>query len=700
MKEKEPPDPPGSGLSRRRFLALAAAMGASLAWAREESPARAAWRERRDLFPEGVASGDPTPDSVLLWTRRPFDDGRNRARLTVEVAADQSFHRVVTSAPATVSAESDWTCRVLAGGLKPARAYWYRFTDEQGQGSRIGRTLTAPAAADPRPVKFAFVSCQNANQGAQNAYRRMIFEDERAAPADQLGFVLHLGDFIYEIVWYPEDRPQGMYDRRLRDVVRYRSGEKISDFHIPTTVDDYRAVYRGYLRDPDLQDARARWPFVVIWDNHEFSWLGWQSLQQFNGQTRPAQTRKVAANQAWWEYQPARVAKPSGPSLERFDPPQVKDVPVERFDDHGLGLEPNNLAAIRSLRGYRALRWGRHLDLVITDQRSYRSQDPAIRPEAKRLASPDFPDMLPEEALEILDAGRACAGGKPPDTIRYGDTQVPNFRKDEPPQTILGAEQKAWFKERLRTSQATWKIWGNTTGTLDWRYDPQNLPAGVTKPWPGSGYACFPAGDHGSAYRERAEIYDFVREQGITGFATVAGDRHSFWAGLAAKALPPRAFDPVGIAFIVGSISAPGVVEAYEYRLPKDHPLRPLFLAEQGAGQKPLPAINLLMRHGVRACLEYQRSRDANRARALSNPSLAPHLAFVDMAGHGYATVRVSGDLLETEFVCIPRPLERSPGEDGGPLRYRVRHRARLWRKGERPRLEQQVVEGDPGFAI
>ena len=63
----------------------------------------------------------------------------------------------------------------------------------------------------------------------------MIFEDERAPEAERIGFVLHLGDFIYEIVWYPEDRPQGMYDRKIPDVVRYPNGEKISDFHIPTT---------------------------------------------------------------------------------------------------------------------------------------------------------------------------------------------------------------------------------------------------------------------------------------------------------------------------------------------------------------------------------------------------------------------------------------------------------------------------------
>ncbi len=89
----------------------------------------------------------------------------------------------------------------------------------------------------------------------------MIFEDERAPELDRLSFLLHLGDFIYEIVWYPEDRPQGMYGRRLRDIVRYEHGEKVRDFHIPMTVSDYRAVYRAYLHDPDLQDARARWPF-------------------------------------------------------------------------------------------------------------------------------------------------------------------------------------------------------------------------------------------------------------------------------------------------------------------------------------------------------------------------------------------------------------------------------------------------------
>ena len=80
----------------------------------------------------------------------------------------------------------------------------------------------------PEPCGSLLSSCQNANQGAQNAYRRMIFEDERAPRQEQLDFVLHLGDFIYEIVWYPEDRPQGMYDRRIRDIVRYQTRGKDS----------------------------------------------------------------------------------------------------------------------------------------------------------------------------------------------------------------------------------------------------------------------------------------------------------------------------------------------------------------------------------------------------------------------------------------------------------------------------------------
>jgi alkaline phosphatase D len=694
-----------STITRRSFLRIAAALGATAAWGSPfGAKSHIAWRERRDLFPEGVASGDPDSTSVLLWTRRPPASGASNEplplKLNVEVAEDEMFTHVVATAAAPVSSASDWTCRVLVGGLKPSRVYWYRFTDSEGFGSRIGRTITAPEIDDARSVRFVFVSCQNANQGAQNAYRRMIFEDERAPEAERIGFVLHLGDFIYEIVWYPEDRPQGMYDRRLRDIVRYPHGEKIRDFHIPTTVEDYRAVYRAYLSDPDLQDARARWPFVNMWDNHEFSWLGWQSIQRFGGKNLPAQTRKVAANQAFFEYQPARISKPSGPSLDHFDPPAVIDAPVTRFDEHGMGQEPNNLAAIGSLKGYRALRWGRNVELIVTDQRSYRSEEPTDQPESDALSSDDFPEFMSEAAMEILDAGRTYDGGRPPESIHFGSIEIANFCKDRPAQTILGAEQKAWFLDRLRNSKATWKVWGNTTATLDMRADLQNLPQGITKPWPESGYATSPLCDHGTAYVERGEIYEFVRANRISGFATIAGDRHSFWAGLAATSLPPKPFVPVGIAFVTDSISAPGVVEALEHGLPKDHPLRSLYVGQGPNDRTPQPTLNLLVRHGVRSCLEYARGGDIVKARALSNPDLSPHLSFVDMGGHGYSVVHATSEFFETEFVCIPRPIERSDRPDGGAVSYRVRSRTLLWKNGEAPKLELQVLEGDPKFSV
>lgn len=688
-------------VTRREFIRTAAAIGATLGWARSDAaPSRRPWVESPDVFAEGVASGDPAPDSVLLWTRVSVGGSAAAVPLTVEVAEDPAFERVVARTRTRALAAADHTCRVLVARLRPATTYWYRFADDEGHGSRIGRTRTAASPLDPRNVRFAFVSCQNVCEGAQNAFRRMIFEDEHAAPEDQLAFVLHLGDFVYEVVEYPEDRPsRRRYGRTLSDQVRYPLGEKIGGFHVPVTVDDYRALYRAYLRDPDLQAARARWPFVPIWDNHEFSWLGWQSMQVFKGQNRPAQTRKVAANQAWFEYQPARVSRPGAGMLQRFDPPALEDRPIERFDDDGLGQETNNLAAVSSLIAYRNFRWGKHLELLITDQHSYRSEEPSSRPEAAALTSADFPELFPQEMLEILDGGRAHAGGRPPDIISYGSATIANFRKDEPPQSILGRTQKQWFLDRLKASGATWKVWGNSVGTLDWRADPQNLPREIGKTWPGHSYACFGGGgDFGTAYLERAEIYDVIAKSGITGFVTVSGDRHSFWAGLAAKSLPPAAFEPVGTAFITGSISAVGLAEAYEHSFPKDHPLRALYVADLDG--KQLPAVNLLLHHGVRSCLEYQHTRDAQRARRASNPDLAPHLSFVDMAGHGYAVLKLSAAAAECEFVCIDRPLSRSSSTDGGPIRYRVAHRAQLWERGQPPKLQQRVEEGNPELSI
>jgi alkaline phosphatase D len=305
--------------------------------------------------------------------------------------------------------------------------------------------------------------------------------------------------------------------------------------------------------------------------------------------------------------------------------------------------------------------------------------------------------LFPQEALEVLEAGRGYDGGRPPDTIAFDGKAIANFRKDEPTFTILGRTQKAWLKRRLAASNATWKIWGATNGTLDMRTDPQNLPTSLTRPWPGKGYATFGGGDFSAALSERAEVYDWVRDKGVTGFVTVSGDRHSFWAGYAAKALPPARFEPVGITFITGSISAAGMAEALEHGL-KGHPLRALYVAEGPAGYES--TINLAIRRGVRSALEYAHTGDIERARAATNPDLAPHLEFVDMGGHGYAVVTAGPNAIDTEFVCVPRPIRRAETPDGGPLRYRVSHRAERWASGESPMLKQIVVEGDPKLSV
>jgi len=679
-------------VTRREAVATALALGASLAWPihRERRPL-GAWRECRDCYPQGVASGDPTADGVILWTRRPPTNEGSASRLLLEIASDEQFRHVVSTAHANVSAATDWTCRVLVAGLPPAREYWYRFTDEHGNGSRVGRTLTTPTPSDRRPVQFAFVSCQNNQLGACNAYRRMIWEDERRAPADRLSFVLHLGDFVYEVVWYPEDRPQGYYARRIRDIVRYAHGEQHNDFHVPTTVDDYRALYRAYLLDPDLQDARARWPFVPVPDNHEFSWKGWQSQESF-GTTLPAETRKVAANQAWFEYQPARVVRPGAPNANEFRAPRVTDAPLRQIDDHGLGVDPDNLAAIRSLRVYRTLRLGANAEMILTDNRSFRSEPLTTRAEAAPFRPTAFPGVVSEDVTETLDAGAAVPNA--PRTIRFGGVDVPNPRRTAQPLSMLAATQKEWFLDQLRSAPTPWKLWGNSVATLDWRTDFQNLPDDVAARWPTSGYALF-GDDDWSGYRhERAEILDFVERNGITGLATVCGDRHAFLAGVVSATLPPRRFHPVGVEFVTGSISAPGLFEAMEFGLPRDHLLRAAYVHQPPGGAAAEPAINLSMMHGVRSSLELQRTHDLRLAVAATNAEVAPHLSFADTGGHGYAVVRVAPDDLTVEFVCIPRPIERSATADGGPLAYRVSHRVRLWAAGETPKVVRASQEG------
>ena len=147
--------------------------------------------------------------------------------------------------------------------------------------------MTTPAGA------LRFRELPERQPGSAECLPPHDFEDERAAEQDRLGFVLHLGDFIYEIVWYPEDRPQGMYDRRIRDIVRYPHGEKIRDFHIPTTVEDYRAIYRAL--SAAIRTCRMRAPAgrsSTCGTTTSSAGSVGKSLQRFEARTRPRRRAK------------------------------------------------------------------------------------------------------------------------------------------------------------------------------------------------------------------------------------------------------------------------------------------------------------------------------------------------------------------------------------------------------------------------
>lgn len=678
----------------RRELLLASALGAALATAAGCARlARTPAIERRDRFPQGVASGDPAPDSVILWTRRPPSANETAHRLTVEVSERDDFADLVAMGFAELHADADWTCRFLATGLSPDRWYWYRFIDEFGNASRVGRTRTAPAEDAESPVRFTFVSCQCPNEGALNAYRRMIFEDEALPPAEQLNFVLHLGDFIYEVTWYAEHSPDGRNrGRRIRDLYRFPQGERVGAFHLPVTLEDYRTLYRSYLEDPDLQDARARWPFVCVWDNHEFAWAGYQSQYVAPGVDRPSQTKKVIANQAWWEFIPARVKKPGAAAVDRFEAPVVIDTKIERFDDQGLGDEPNNLIAINSLKIQRVLRWGRNVDLLLTDNWSFRSPSA----DGSAFVVPGFRWAFPDAANLPLEYGRLCNDGHPPANIRLNGQDIPNPAKDLHAQTFLGREQREWLLEQLSASRARWKIWGHSFGTLDLRSDYQNLPDTISAKWPkDAGHALI----YSQFQRDREEILEHLKKHEIAGFAVVAGDRHAFYAGLVSESLPPAPFEPLGVEFITGSISQQSLFEVAEQVIPKDDPMRFLHLFDLPDGSVA-PAMHVTALHGVRSAITLKETGDLEAARAVRNPDLSPHLSFLDQGGHGYAQVTATATELTTVFVCIPRPLERSDRADGGPLRYRVEHRVALWRPGQTPNLVRRVLEGDASYSI
>ncbi|GAA4099410.1 MULTISPECIES: alkaline phosphatase D family protein [Actinomadura] len=295
---------------RRRFLGLGGAGAAAVVLGTGVlggESANAFTLRKDNPFTLGVASGDPSSDGFVLWTRlapEPFAaDGKGgmpdrSVRVEYEVARDERFRQVVRRGAAVATPELGHSVHPEIHGLAPDREYFYRFR-AGGEISPVGRTRTFPvAAANPRELDFAFASCQAWQDGYYTAYDHMAAED--------LDLVVHLGDYIYE------------YEIKNNN----KRGVTVPEQFGTETFDlaRYRLQYSLYKAEAPLQKAHARFPFIHTLDDHEVvnDWAKDTVLMGRNPNPDPAAfaRRKAAAFQAFYENLPLRRAQlPSGPHI-------------------------------------------------------------------------------------------------------------------------------------------------------------------------------------------------------------------------------------------------------------------------------------------------------------------------------------------------------------------------------------------------
>ncbi|MCI0545871.1 MAG: alkaline phosphatase D family protein [Candidatus Rokubacteria bacterium] len=335
-----------STLPRRRFLLGALAAG-TLPGCSAAAPPAAPSVLRGYPFTLGVASGDPAPDGVVLWTRlapAPLEGGGMPAAPVAvgwEVGADERFARIVARGTAVARPDLAHSVHVEVGGLAPARWYWYRFRVGT-EASPTGRTRTAPAPGAPVDrLRFAFASCQHWEHGYFTAYRDMV----DGTP----DLIVHLGDYIYEGAARP-------------DQVRQHDGPE------PTTLAGYRSRHALYKLDAALQAAHAACPWVVTWDDHDV-------VNDYAGDASPLgeepavfRERRAAAYQAYYEHMPLRTRS------------------VPRAVDVAL---------------YRELGWGDLARFFVLDNRQYRSVHACGRGAGGRLV---------EDCAARLDPARTLLG--------------------------------------------------------------------------------------------------------------------------------------------------------------------------------------------------------------------------------------------------------------------------------------------------
>lgn len=335
--------PVRTGLSRRTVTGAVGTAGAVAAVGSAAPSTASASKPRvrkpqHPVFAHGVASGDPLPHAVVLWTRvtptkaaTPGSGKGPKVRVTWEVATDRRFRSVVRRGALVTGAYRDHTVKVDATGLRAATAYYYRFTWD-GVRSPVGRTKTAPErTATPKDLTFGVVSCSNYPAGYFAAYRHLAVRND-------LDAILHLGDYLYE---YGNGE--------------YGSERTVVPDHEMVSLPDYRQRHALYKQDPDLMALHARYPFIAIWDDHEVTDNSWRDgAANHDASEGDYRRRKARAHRAYDEWMPVRL---------------------------------NGTAALSDgARLYRNLSYGRLADFTMLDLRSYRDEQANPGPET---ADPD-----------------------------------------------------------------------------------------------------------------------------------------------------------------------------------------------------------------------------------------------------------------------------------------------------------------------
>ncbi len=617
-------------------------------------------------FPQGVASADPQPDAVMLWTRAaPLTDVLPTVPLTLHVSESETFDDLILEVELRSSVENDYTVRIYIDGLQPSRTYYYRFFGGADTRSRIGRTRTAPAPAAAERVNLAFASCQSYEHGYYGSWARMLADDVAASATDQIHCVLHLGDFIYERRW--NTRLDG--SALTRSMPDFPDGITTPEYRYATSLADYRHLYKVYLSDPHLQAARARWPFVCVWDDHEFSDDNFQSYTTYENAPKFEPQRKLNANQSWFEYIPTVLD-------------ELREQPAHNFIATDLSTDLNakpqesaNQRALDSLCIYRRLRWGKNLDIVLTDNRSYRSE-PCV-PET--LASAVGLPVNSVKLIEIADAGRAYNNGNPPKFLPYGDGKVPNPGYDREPGTILGEPQREWMLETLQQSDAKWKLWGNSLPLLPMRLDLSSVPFSDYEDgiFNIDGWAGFP--------HEFKQIMGAIEQAEVTGLVSLSGDHHMHGAGSVNRDPSDNEAPALAVDFNVTGISSSQLFEDLVHVAKTgDSDFQALVYRESSEGL--IPAWNMTMIDGSLPAYLYTQTGLSSIPRWLGPNPANPGLTYVDVTSNGYGLATFNDTDMSVQLVSVDMPKEAVTSAP--KIRYIASFRLPLWSTGEQPALE------------